>query len=367
MPLPVAATPSESPICRQMTTRWTRTCGVLPSLLIGILLVLGPVLVPSRFVPTASAADAGLLPWSAGSWNVTQGLHPTRAWDFQPPGSGSHNDEVLAIAGGTARITCTDSAGQATVSLATTSGTYKYMHLQTSSVQAVGIGVSGLSVTQGQVLGRLHPSPPGINRGCGYAIPAGASHLHLELPTVPITLDGVTFSASGPNAGASLRSTNMRGGDSDGDGVPNTSDNCPDIPGPAIQGGCPNLTATVPLATGAPSGWFTHAPITQTFTVRNVSGSPMSIQILTLALRDPYGSNYDQLCARGLTLQPGESKVCTSSSPWSSVGTYTLWPDWQDYNGNWHDGQLGPRAKFSLTANPNNVPGPPLGRVRGSG
>jgi hypothetical protein len=32
------------------------------------------------------------------------------------------------------------------------------------------------------------------------------------------------------------------------------------------------------------------------------------------------------------------------------VGTYTAWADWQDYNGNWHQGQLGPNQNFTLAA-----------------
>lgn len=160
----------------------------------------------------ARAAGVLKLPWAAGGWNVTQGQHSTRAWDFQPPGAGSHNDEVLAVAAGTARITCTDSQGQAIVSLDTDSGTFRYVHLQTSAVQAAGVTTGGVGVAQGQVLGRLHPSPPGSDSGCGYAVPAGASHLHLQMPVVPITIDGVTFSASGPNGIVRLTSTNTRVG-----------------------------------------------------------------------------------------------------------------------------------------------------------
>ncbi|GAA1753969.1 hypothetical protein GCM10009810_12260 [Nostocoides vanveenii] len=116
----------------------------------------------------------------------------------------------------------------------------------------------------------------------------------------------------------------------------------------------PALAAISANVTTAPSGWFTQVPIKQSFTVKNLSGAAMSIKVLTLALRDPWGVNYDQVCATGLTLQPGESKTCSSSTPWGSVGTYTLWPDWQDYNGagNWHTGDLGPKQTFTLAAVP---------------
>lgn len=179
---------------------------LLLSPLVGLILLVG-----SLNASPAQAAASLKLPWSAGRWNVTQGLHTTQAWDFQPPGAGSHNDEVLAVASGTARLTCTDGAGQAIVSLSTVAGVFRYVHLQTSAVQAAGITTGGVSVTQGQVLGRLHPSPPSTDPGCGYAIPAGASHLHLQMPSVPITIDGVTFTTAGPSSG-SVNSTNTRQG-----------------------------------------------------------------------------------------------------------------------------------------------------------
>lgn len=142
------------------------------------------------------------LTWSAGAtWNVTNGQHATRAWDFQPPGAGSHNDVVLAASSGTARLTCQDAAGQAIVSLSTRLGTFRYIHLQTSAVASAGITTAGVPVTRGQPLGRLHPNPPGYNTGCGYSSPAGASHLHFEFPAVPFSVQGITFSSSGPTSG----------------------------------------------------------------------------------------------------------------------------------------------------------------------
>lgn len=161
--------------------------------------------------PSATAATTYRLPWE-GTWNVTQGAHggEGRSWDFQPTGGGgSHNDKVLAVAAGTARITCSDGYDQANVELNVGGKVFSYAHLQTSAVAAAGVTEAGVQVSQGQVIGRLHPSPPGapIADKCGYAIPAGASHLHLTVPELPMTIDGEAFSASGPSGGT-LTSTN---------------------------------------------------------------------------------------------------------------------------------------------------------------
>ncbi len=53
-----------------------------------------------------------------------------------------------------------------------------------------------------------------------------------------------------------------------------------------------------------------------------------------------------------LTLQAGQSYTCNLSNPWGSTGTYTVWADWLDYNGNWHQGQLGPNQTFTLASAP---------------
>ena len=110
------------------------------------LTVLGSTALVAVMGAPAVAASGYKLPW-AGTWNVTQGLHTSNAWDFQPPGGGSHNDKVLAVADGSARLTCSDSAGQAIVSLTTGAGTFKYVHLQTSAVQAAGIGATAVPVS----------------------------------------------------------------------------------------------------------------------------------------------------------------------------------------------------------------------------
>jgi hypothetical protein len=71
---------------------------------------------------------------------------------------------------------------------------------------------------------------------------------------------------------------------------------------------------------------------------------------LGLAVLDPSGTNYDENCTTGLALQAGQSYSCSLSQPWGSVGTYTAWADWEDYNGIWHQGQLGPNQTFTLAA-----------------
>jgi Fibronectin type III domain/Carbohydrate binding domain len=229
--------------------------------LVSTFALLACLLVVVNAAPVAAVGEYKL-PWAGGaSWNVTQGLHTTRAWDFQPPGAGSHNDVVLAVAAGTARITCTDSVGQAMVDLTTPAGTFRYLHLQTSAVQAAGIGTTQAPVLQGQELGRLHPSPPDSDHGCGYAMPAGASHLHLQFPSLPFTLDGMTFSDAGPNGGSLTSSNQSAPVDTDSDGIPDGSDRCPSLRGFSQWRGCrPDLLRNASFEEGNFSGWATTGP-----------------------------------------------------------------------------------------------------------
>ena len=162
---------------------------------------------------------------------------------------------------------------------------------------------------------------------------------------------GTFHTRTNVRAEAYLHIFDQGGGDRDGDGVTDANDRCPDQAGPASYGGCPGpLVAMDWVSTSAPSGWFVEAPITQSYTVKNVSGSAMSIKVLTLGLRDPWGSNYDQVCATGLTLQPGESKACTVTTGWGSVGTYRFWPAWQGYDDAWHS--ITAERTFALTLIP---------------
>jgi hypothetical protein len=174
-------------------------------LFVTLLVALQASLLPMQ---AAHAVSPYRLPWAGGTtWNVTQGQDATRAFDFQPPGSGSNNDQVMAVAAGQARIVCTDNVGQATVTLDVNGSVFRDLHLQTSAVLAAGLTTSNVGVRQGQVLGRLHPNPPGsAAEHCGYATPAGASHLHLEMPSLPISFVEVTFPVA---AGARLTSQNV--------------------------------------------------------------------------------------------------------------------------------------------------------------
>ena len=110
----------------------------------------------------------------------------------------------------------------------------------------------------------------------------------------------------------------------------------------------PTLVATAPLTITAPSGYYQYAPIREKFTVTNESGAPASIQRLIVGLLDPSGANYDENCATGLALAAGQSHTCDITAPWGSAGTYIAWADWEDYNGNWHQGELGPNQTFTL-------------------
>ena len=108
------------------------------------------------------------------------------------------------------------------------------------------------------------------------------------------------------------------------------------------------LAVAAPLTVTAPFGFAQYAPVRETFTVQNVSGGGASIQRLVLAVRNPDNTPYDQICRSALTLAAGERVACDLTLNWGSPGTYTVWVDWLDFNGNWHEGELGPRQTFVL-------------------
>jgi hypothetical protein len=110
----------------------------------------------------------------------------------------------------------------------------------------------------------------------------------------------------------------------------------------------PTFVATSPLTTTAPSGFYQFAPIDESFTITNESGVPGSIKSLIVGVLDPFQHAYPQVCATGLAMQPGQSYTCNVSVPWGSSGDFTTWADWEDYNNNWHQGQLGPNQTFTL-------------------
>jgi hypothetical protein len=110
----------------------------------------------------------------------------------------------------------------------------------------------------------------------------------------------------------------------------------------------PSIVASSPLVVTAPSGYHANTNINETFTVKNTTGGSITMSRLELAVRDPIGVAYDQICASNLTLTAGQTYTCNLSQAWGSNGTYTVWPDWLDVNGNWHQGQLGPNQTFTL-------------------
>ena len=162
-------------------------------------------------VSEARATTSFKLPFS-GTWNVTQGDHPNldgtgHNWDFQPLGGGSHNDEVLAVAAGTASVTCSVAGGTANVRLSVGGQNFGYGHLQASSVPPVG---TSWQVGQGDVIGRLFPQPtvdPPYSDDCGTL---QASHLHFGFPSVPFSMDGITYNSSGPLGVTPVTSSNVQ-------------------------------------------------------------------------------------------------------------------------------------------------------------
>lgn len=171
-------------------------------LLIGLLLVTGAIDVVAG-VP-AQAADGFRLPF-VGSYMVTQGRHTSStgvatAWDIAPINGASSN--IYAPGDGTVKIAsyCGSSNVSATLQLTSGGQTFVLSHLSRSSVLAAGIGATAVPVSRGQRLGSLWQG--GLNE-----YPCGSStgtHLHFEVPSLPSTFDGVTFSTSGPGYGAVL-------------------------------------------------------------------------------------------------------------------------------------------------------------------
>jgi surface antigen len=128
-------------------------------------------------------------------------------------------------------------------------------------------------------------------------------------------------------------------------------------------GATPALAATSPLTITAPSGLFANVPLNETFTVKNTTGSSLTMQTLILSVYDPAGTQYNQTCFTGtMTLAAGQSYTCNLSqnTGWGSTGTYSAYPDWLDGSGNWHWGQLGPSQTFTLGATPDVIATSPL-------
>ncbi|WP_183095453.1 hypothetical protein [Nocardioides stalactiti] len=182
-------------------------------------LAVGGVVAGGGTPPSAEAATTYKLPWAKGEvWEVSYGNHGANynaiAWDFAPTG-GFDNNPVAAVATGSAKLVCQDGWGQATVQLTVPgAGEFLYRHLTTASVKALGITEAGVSVQQGAVVGRLHPDPPSVpfedtRHRCGRG---DDPHLHLELPRLPMNIDGYSFTETSPGNGADLLSSNEVGG-----------------------------------------------------------------------------------------------------------------------------------------------------------
>jgi len=129
--------------------------------------------------------------------------------------------------------------------------------------------------------------------------------------------------------------------------------------------GGPTFVASTPLSITAPSGWFTHAPITMSFTVTNVSNGGAGVKDLFFAIRDPWGSNYDHACLQNATIDKGQSESCSFTLPWGSTGTYTVWPDFEGDDGNYH--AIAPQQTFNLAPAGTFVASTPLSITAPSG
>jgi hypothetical protein len=146
--------------------------------------------------------------WPASSpFVVTQSWHDPSTWGGQHQAyhgidfdvSGATNADILAGAPGTVTHMCND--GTQVLLTITTSGTTErlgYLHLDTATVAAAGIG-QGSVVTMGKKLGRMVNSDGGsVVTNCGQSY---GTHLHMYFPYKPITLDGKVFSATSVPSG----------------------------------------------------------------------------------------------------------------------------------------------------------------------
>lgn len=141
--------------------------------------------------------------------------HPTSgaiAFDLGA-GDGDANFQVLAMGDGDARLVCTNTTGASIISHRVDgySGEFLYLHLQ-QSTNPSWMNSEWTRVTQGQVLGRIFPSrivDDGVG-GCRQF--SSGPHLHLDLPTEGLVLDGIAWSAQTPNDFDVVQSTNRVGG-----------------------------------------------------------------------------------------------------------------------------------------------------------
>lgn len=152
--------------------------------------------------------------WPANTpFVITQGWHDPYTWNGQFGAymgidfdvSGAANSDILASAPGTVTYVCND--GTQVLLTITTSGTTEkmgYLHLDTASVSAAGIG-QGSVVNFGTKLGRMLNSDGGtISTSCGTSM---GTHLHMYLPYRGVTIDGKLFDTNSIPSGQSLYSS----------------------------------------------------------------------------------------------------------------------------------------------------------------
>jgi len=106
-----------------------------------------------------------------------------------------------------------------------------------------------------------------------------------------------------------------------------------------------------PISVGPSDHVTMGQPLEFSYRIKNTSGSPASIQRLVVAIAGPgVNNNLTQNCdwQSKLSLQPNEETVChlIVGTGFGQVGTYRFWADWQDWNGKWHEGQLGSSQNF---------------------
>lgn len=120
--------------------------------------------------------------------------------------------------------------------------------------------------------------------------------------------------------------------------------------------GCVPLCPAQDASVGPSNQVAMYTPLNWSFRVWNNTNGAASVQRFAVAVRGPGGNALDVPCANGtgVTIQPGQQWTCAALLPtgYGQAGSYTFWPDWLDYGGNWHHGQLGPDRPLILTPAP---------------
>ncbi len=155
-----------------------------------------------------------LLPWPAGNawvmsnsngWHDTWGEAEGYALDFDIVSAS--NSDILASASGVITHICAGAQGNYFVYIKTsgTNDTLIYGHLDGPTVTAENLQI-GSSVTQGQKMGRMWESDIAERSdNCGNS---DGTHIHMNFPYKPFTIDNYQFTSSDPLAGTNLYSTN---------------------------------------------------------------------------------------------------------------------------------------------------------------